>query len=665
MKFASLAYLSEVPPLEQFKDFHVIDLIRSPIQELCIENFPNLQRLRAPRTKLEKVSIKNCPNLEVIDLSYCYKLTYFELENLPKLRALDLRNTKVNNLNFLLPSLEYLDISLTDIANDLPEAPNLLAFDNSGCDFDNFDLLPIANKYPQLQRLRSLKYVDRISYNSYGTKNRIQLDLNKLSEHPSLEHILCGPANVVCDSISKKTHLTMICLEYPKFIKGTQEQFLNTFHSVVVGTANSYNTYTYSKLPDYHSMEWEKAAHLLFGPWGIPKTDFEPKINPPFEFKNPKLLLNDLQPSNMTISEVADKYDMDIAIDHMMGAIFASALGDCLGTSTEFTNEGYARFALDVPLSILWNTLLEWHHSDSFYRGTVTDDTEQAVLIMRTLADCNGEPNLAHFGALLRNWAYRGISEHGQKQALDVGATVYSAISSSSYTKDPLGHALRNTSRSRGNGGAMRTAPVGCFKFWDLNTVIKNALNFNCATHFNDFCAVSVVAISLLIAKNIQRYSEKDRSKYKEEKMSSDEIDETIDEAFDIVSKELSEHFDFDADKEEMMAFLKAKDFESLKLSGRQTGYVMRAAGAAILALRKGMNFEEAMTEVIRWAGDADSNGAVVGGVIGAVVGFSKIPTDITKYLFTGNWEYVEFERMCKVMGINPPPSPFLILSCQ
>lgn len=666
MKFANLAYQNTLPPLDQLHDNHIIDLLCTPIQTVDLDNFPNLKRFRASRSRrLVSVTIKNCPNLEVIELSYCRSLSSIHLENLPNLQALSLRLTKVSSLVFSLPSLKYLDISCTQIGNQLPDAPNLLAFDNSQCNFDDFDLLPIANKYPRLQRLRSLAYVDRPIHNSYGLKHRIRLNLNKLSEHPCLEHVLCGPASITCDSISPNTHLNMICLEYPQFDQGTEEQLLSTFPAVVIGaTPESYNKYTVSKYPDYHPMEWEQAALLILGPWGIPETDFKPKITPAHESKPYSYLLNELKPSEMSIEEVSTKYDMNIAVDHMMGSIFGSAIGDSLGMPTEFTNTAYAHFALDVPLSYLWNILPSWDRSNSFFQATVTDDTEQAVMIMRTLADCNGELNLFHFGQLLGTWASKGISEHGQHCALDVGATTFSAICSSNFSDDPLGSALRKNFAC-GNGGTMRTAPVGCFKFWDLNTVIKNALNFSCVTHYNDICAVSVLAISLLIAKNIQRSAAKDRSNYTEEKMTSEEIDATIDEAFDIVAKEFSSNFDVQANKTEMMTYLKAKDFETLRLSGRQTGYVLRAAGAAILTLRKGMNFVEAMTEIIRWAGDADSNAAVVGGVIGAVVGFSGIPTDISKYLFTGHWQYVEFERMCDVMGIKAPRSPFLDLSYQ
>lgn len=661
MQFANLAYSKEVPPLEQFREVHVLDLLCTPITSLIIDNFPNLKRLRASRSSLKKAEITNCPNLEVIDMSQNTKLVSINLENLPNLRCLDLRNTGIYELGFSFPSLEYLDISYTYINDIIPEAPNLLAFDNSGCEFKYFDLLPIANKYPRLQRLRSLDYADRIFENEYGINHPINLNLNELSKHPCLEHIFCGPCRVTCDSISSQTHLSVICLQYPEFWQGSADQLLSKFHTLIIGSSSeSYNTYKVSKFPDYHPMSWEDSALLVFGPWGIPTVDLNPVISPPVAFHQTPLLSN-LPLADSTFSEISTKYDLKIAINHMMGSVFGSALGDSLGMSIEFTNTNYARFSCDVPLSYLWNTLPSWGHSDTFYRGTVTDDTEQAVMIMRTLGDCNGELNLSHFASLMKKWAIKGIPEHCQPYAFDVGATVGSAVHSDNYIEDPLSGSFENTQKSRGNGCAMRTAPVGCFKFWDLNEVIKNSVNFGCATHFNDVCMVCTILLSLLIAKNIQKQSSRDCNVDK--KMSEDEIDKTIEVAFDVVEKNFSDKFDVAANKQEIMKFLNAKSFEELDLSGRRIGYVLRATGAAVLALRKGLDFVEALSTVLRWAGDADSNAAIVGGVIGAVVGFDKIPSNLMKYLFTGNWEYVEFARMCKAMNIDAPPSPFLNLS--
>ncbi|KAK8880611.1 hypothetical protein M9Y10_003293 [Tritrichomonas musculus] len=667
MKFANLAYLKEIPPINEFHDVHVLDLLCTSIKILTIDNFPNLTRLRAPRSNLERATITNCPNLQIIDFSQS-SLVNIHLENLPKLRTLDLRSTKVSFLNFSLPSLEYLDISRTKIQNELPDSPNLLALDNSGCIFKDYDLLPIAMKYPHLQRLRCLDYYDV----SFEVEYRIQVDLNKLSEHPCLEHLFVGPSTVTCDSISPKTNLTTVCLQYVEFKEGTKQQLLSSFHCVLINhvALSSNHGYRVSTYPEYKRMDWEESALLLYGPWGIPQTDLTPKISAPqpFDISTAYLLMRDVQPSTVTISEVSEKFDLKIALNHMMGAVFGSALGDCLGMSAEMTDTKYARFSLDVPLSILWNYLPSWYRADVFYRATVTDDTEQAILLMRTLADCNGELNLAHFAKLLTDWANKGVSEHCQEYALDVGETTWNAITSHNYLKDPLTGSFDTTYESRGNGCAMRTAPIGCFKFWDLNTVTKYAFNFGCTTHYNDVCAVCTILCSLLIAKNIQRYSLKENLAAKDQsslRMTDNEIDELIDYSFKVVADEMSDDFDVEASRAEVMKYLKADSFDKLHLSGKQIGYVLRATGAAVLALRKGMSYEEAMTEVVRWAGDSDSNAAVVGGVIGAVVGFSGIPSDMMKYLYTGNWEYVEFARMCEVMDIQPPPSPFLELSYQ
>lgn len=653
MKFANLSYLKEIPSLDQYQDVHVLDLLCNPLTELCIDNFPNLQRLRASRSKLEKVKITNCPNLQVIDISQNRLLTDLNLENLPNLACLDLRNTQVSFLNFSLPSLQYLDISKTKINNELPDSPNLLSFDNSGCRLNDIDFLQIVTKYPRLQRLRYLDY--------FGYNQKVLLDLNKISEHQSLEHILCCNPLVICDSISPNSNISTICLFHPEFKYGSKDQILSEFNALIIEPNSS--DCDVSEFSEFYKMLWEDSAIMVYGPWGIPKTDYEAKISPqqPFDVNQSLILMNDVQTSNETFSDVSEKYDVDIALDRMMGAVFGSALGDCLGLSTEFTDTNYARFALDSPISILWNSLHSWQNSDTFQRGTVTDDTEQAIMLMRTLGDCNGEMNLAHFANLMMQWMRHGISEHGQKHALDVGGTTRDAITSKDFTKDPLRGSMKRTSRTVGNGCAMRTAPIGCFKFWDLNTVAKYALNFGCVTHFSGVCGVGTVLTSLLIAEQIKRAS----SKIKQPPLNNEEIDKLIDKSIEIVENALKPNFNLQENQKELQMFLKAQNFKQLDLCGRKTGHVLKAVGAAVLSLRKGLSFEKAMKEVIRWAGDADTNAAVVGGVIGAAVGFSNISQDMMKYLFTGNWLFVEFARMCKAMGIQPPESPFLNLSFQ
>jgi ADP-ribosylglycohydrolase len=64
-------------------------------------------------------------------------------------------------------------------------------------------------------------------------------------------------------------------------------------------------------------------------------------------------------------------------------------------------------------------------------------------------------------------------------------------------------------------------------------------------------------------------------------------------------------------------------------------GYTLKAYGAGIWALRYSTSFESAFAQVIREGGEADTNGAVVGAVVGAIRGFSGIPDYLLKYMYT------------------------------
>jgi len=66
------------------------------------------------------------------------------------------------------------------------------------------------------------------------------------------------------------------------------------------------------------------------------------------------------------------------------------------------------------------------------------------------------------------------------------------------------------------------------------------------------------------------------------------------------------------------------------------TGYVLGTLGVGVWALCSGLNFEDALVEVVNLGGDADTTGAVAGGLLGAYHGASAIPTRWTEALAYG-----------------------------
>ena len=65
---------------------------------------------------------------------------------------------------------------------------------------------------------------------------------------------------------------------------------------------------------------------------------------------------------------------------------------------------------------------------------------------------------------------------------------------------------------------------------------------------------------------------------------------------------------------------------------------------------------------IISFGGDADTNAAIVGAVLGAKFGFREIPERLVKYLYNGSWIYKELAAMIEAMRL---PTPFDVLSYQ
>jgi ADP-ribosyl-[dinitrogen reductase] hydrolase len=56
------------------------------------------------------------------------------------------------------------------------------------------------------------------------------------------------------------------------------------------------------------------------------------------------------------------------------------------------------------------------------------------------------------------------------------------------------------------------------------------------------------------------------------------------------------------------------------------SGYVLGTLGVAVWALSSGLGFEEALIAVVNLGGDADTTGAVAGGLLGAYYGAAAVP---------------------------------------
>ena len=455
--FVNLAYTDQTAyDLSQFHDATVIDLCATPIQSVVIDNFPNLKRLRTQRcSKLTTFKVTNCPNLEVIDTSYTQVTSEnCLLSNLPKLRCLDISFTKINSLgDAVFPNLECLMAKSTNYFPTPQSTPNLLTAELGMVSPNSF-----PSSFYQLEKLERLIF--NVSFHDF-------INLNELAQMKNLTYLNIFGGKVDLSSFpNSNTRLQYLKLE-GTIIKVKGE----------VNVKYIYLDKKYNKLPPIPEEfpSWIDSYRLLYGPWGIPPCDQMKKVPTVLKQKLP-----------------FDKIKTDVVLDGILGAVLGSAIGDAIGVKSEFHRHQQLAFDLSCPLDISWSHMAEYRPSPLFMIGASTDDTDQSVFIMRSLQ--TGKPDILHFARLMLEWVEYGIVEHKHGRCYDRGTTTHNTLRHRDFMINPA-KAARETMKeySVGNGSAMRTSSVGCFKFWDEKEVMNNAKLFSEATHAHPECIFGAV----------------------------------------------------------------------------------------------------------------------------------------------------------------------------
>ena len=79
------------------------------------------------------------------------------------------------------------------------------------------------------------------------------------------------------------------------------------------------------------------------------------------------------------------------------------------------------------------------------------------------------------------------------------------------------------------------------------------------------------------------------------------------------------------------------------------SGYLQWAITLAFYHLRKRTGYRQAIKETIQMGGDTDTNAAIVGGIVGAMDGASKIPEEMSEPVL--NYKYM----LGEIIGYERP----------
>jgi len=298
--------------------------------------------------------------------------------------------------------------------------------------------------------------------------------------------------------------------------------------------------------------------------------------------------VNNRQRSGMII--VGEKMKVE---DRIKGAIYGIAVGDALGAVCEFRRP--------ADIRNIYGTVTEMIGTSEFAPGEFTDDT---WLTLATAQAYDGEEcDIDRAGKAMVTWMTvigKGIGRMtsmalghirgGRCDARDAGIK---ALASTAVGKDA------------GNGSLMRCAATGLVRVSDKE-ITEDSIALSKITHASPKCLASCVAYNKILFAIVNYPDNYDLLHHI--KKTAEEVAEIDQDTADVLTGVL------DGEQQFKPGIMKGM------------GYVLRSLERSVAALISNDSFENQLIDIVNEGGDADTNGAIAGGLLGAKYGYDAIP---------------------------------------
>lgn len=277
--------------------------------------------------------------------------------------------------------------------------------------------------------------------------------------------------------------------------------------------------------------------------------------------------------------------------DKIKGALMGVAVGDALGATLEFTVAHSPN--IDEPHNeIIGGGVFKWQ------AGEPTDDTDMTIAVAEGIMAKPDAP-MASILANFKEWA--------AGQPKDIGGTVGLALDLHTNAEGMYGgatkaHALLN-GRTAGNGSLMRTIPVALAYYNDMGRVEEISRLQSRLTHYDTKASNACIIYNKLIVEILNA------TEHTKEQLVGLAI---MDTAYDIPYDKIS------------------------YLDLKPSGYVVDSLICALWIFLNTDSFEDGLIKAVNLGGDADTIGAITGGILGAFYGFNAIPSQWANKLQAG-----------------------------
>jgi len=310
-------------------------------------------------------------------------------------------------------------------------------------------------------------------------------------------------------------------------------------------------------------------------------------------------------------------------LDKIKGVIFGQAIGDALGLGTEFMSKARVRHCYPDGLT-RYEQIVEDDHRDKWKRGEWTDDTDQMLCIMDSINQHHAV-DIMDISRRIHSWAMNG--------GRGLGRTVRHVLKHKQFLENPhyASKAVWEQTNYTGaaNGAVMRTSVLGIWQFHDEAAIKRNAEAVCKITHFDPRCVASCLAVTLAISRML--IGENDIEKLlRDIEAEVSPLDQRVAASF---------------------AWAKEQSIGVMELDGEGIGYTLKATGAGFWSLVNADSFESGLHAVIHEGGDADTNGAVAGALLGARTGYSGIPEHLKTGLVAHDDLMAKVDSFVAVLG--------------
>jgi len=280
----------------------------------------------------------------------------------------------------------------------------------------------------------------------------------------------------------------------------------------------------------------------------------------------------------MFVSNLTDSSPIQGRSDRLqqraIGAYLGMAVGDALGATVEFLTPREIRDQYGEHRDIIGGGWLRLR------KGRVTDDTEMNLALGRSLLAAGGLDAVA---------IAESFSDWMRTKPVDIGHTVRRGISLYRRTGETQ---VPENEYDAGNGACMRALPIALYTLGATpdevdaaNRVQAHITHHNALSDLGTFVVIRMVQTALL----------------------GGTITDLAALAKQLVDSDA--HFRYDRKRTE-----------------NPGGYIVETLRAVIQSLLQTDSFESALVDVVNRGGDADTTGAILGMIVGALYGPEAIP---------------------------------------